>query len=113
MKKNICAISIFGLLFFTASVWAQEDQNEEEVPPGMEIVKVGDVRAVVIKGTKIQKKGDLMVLEGTKEFVARKFLEYDENMSGLKTRDSDIEKELEQLRKELNELKEKVQGDSI
>lgn len=105
MKNFICLLLAFIFILPPLFIMAQEGE-EEEVPPGMEVIKIGDVRAIVIIGSKIKKQGDLLILEGTKEFVARKFIETDKRISELEAKGISFEKELEQLRKELKELEE-------
>ena len=103
-------IGLLLVLIFVFSVFASWGiaQQDEEIPPGMEVIKIGDARTIVIKGTKIKKKGDLLIVEGTKEFVARKFLETDRAFSEMQTMEDKIQKEIEQLKRELEELKDRV-----
>jgi len=106
--KNFIGLSL--VLIFVFFVFASRGiaQQDEEIPPGMEVIKIGDARTIVIKGTKIKKKGDLLIVEGTKEFVARKFLETDGTFSEMKVMEDKIRNEIEQLKKELEELKDRV-----
>ena len=71
---------------------------EEELPPGMEIIEIGDVKHLVPIGTKVRKESGLMVLEGQSEYMARKFISIEQRIE-------QIEKDLEALRKAVGEIK--------
>ncbi len=112
MKISFYLLLIFFFVFSSAFVVAQEE-TEEEVPPGMEIIKINDTNVIAIKGTKIKKKGDLLVIEGTKEFVARKLLEIDSKFSKLEEKNKSLEKEINNLKETLTELKENTPTETL
>ncbi len=102
MRFSAYFLLILSLVFSASFIIAEE--SDEEAPPGMEVIQIGDAKVITIKGTKIKKKGDLLVVEGTKEFVARKFIELEETFSKLEERTSRLEKEVEKLKKTLGEI---------
>ena len=111
MKTLMCFFLIFSLAIIPAIfVMAKEEgEKKKEVSLGMEMIQIGGgVRALAIKGMKIHKEGDLLVLEGTKEFVARKFIEIDGRIDGLESKEENLEKGIEQLREELRALQQEV-----
>jgi len=112
MKISFYLLLILALVFSATFLIAQE-VSEEEVPPGMEIIKINDTKVITIKGTKIKKKGDLLVIEGTKEFVARKFLDVDGHFSEIEEKTKRLEKEINELKETLNELKENIPAKTL
>jgi len=104
MKISIALLLILTFIFATSFAIAQKNE-EEEVPPGMEVLKIGDVRVITIIGTKIKKQGDLLVVEGTKEFVARKFIEMEDRFSEIDGKTKGLEKEVKKLKEALDEIK--------
>ena len=89
MKKLFFLILIFILsTIFIIIVKAQE---ELEAPPGMEIIKIGDVRYIVPQGTKMRKQGGIVTLEGHNEYMARRFSDVEERLKV-------VEREIEELR---------------
>jgi len=110
MKITFYLLLIFAFLFSPAFIAAGE---EIEVPPGMEIIKINDTNVIAIKGTKIKKKGDLLIIEGTKEFVARRFLEVDKQFSKIEEKTKYLEREINILKETLNELKENIPAKTL
>jgi hypothetical protein len=72
-----------------------------EVPPGKELIKLGGIRMLVAKGTKVEKKGSLVVMEGTDEFNAR-------NLEAMNARIEKMEAEQAALKKTIDDLKQKI-----
>lgn len=101
-KKKVTALNLLLFLFliFVFSVQsgttAKEDKKEY-IPPGMEIIQIGNARHRVPKGTKMRKEGGLIVLEGNSEYMARKLSCIEERLTGL-------EKQIEELKKAVDEI---------
>ncbi len=108
------------LFFFSAIALAQnqegtpateEDLNPEfyegqrissnlEIPEGMEEVQIGGSgKLVVPQGAKTRKVGAQVIVEGTKEYMARRFKETDERLKALEDQQTQILKEIEELKK--------------
>jgi hypothetical protein len=91
------------------------EQNEEEknvyktqVPPGLERQRVGNkdaYRVVLPKGTLIRREADIRIIEGTGEYAARRFLEYDARLEKMSADIELLRKEIVQMRKEIAESK--------
>ena len=81
-KMGLFAI-IFSLVFLAVPVFLQSSGHaeEEEIPEGMEIKKVGDLQILVPKGANVEKtgKGGLITVESTSEFTSRKILELEKS----------------------------------
>lgn len=73
--------------------------NVQNVPAGMEVIELnGSGQIIVPKGAKTRKVGAQIFVEGTKEYMSRRFEEMDERFAK-------IEKALEDLRKEIESSK--------
>lgn len=71
------------------------------IPPGMEIIKEGDVNVVVPKGGQLRQQGSVMLIETADEYSARKFEDTDARFKAL-------EKELAAQKKEVAGLRRMV-----
>lgn len=95
--------------------------EEKEVPPGMEIVKVGGAEFLVPEGTKVSKTGDLIVFEPVEQYAARKLTEMERSLAefrlDLKENKGKIEKlskELDQARMDIKTLKQiQTESDAV
>ncbi|MBU3933377.1 MAG: hypothetical protein KKH11_01760 [Candidatus Omnitrophica bacterium] len=101
MKKVGFLILIVVSVFSAILVIANENGKKEEVPEGMEVLKAGNVRVIVPKGTKIDQKGNLITVEGISAYSARRFLEIEGRF--VKT-----EERLVETKKRLTETKERL-----
>jgi len=104
----IAAVLVFSLLFSSGSIFAKEygkvgvissktgsDSNtESEIPPGMEMKKVGSTSLLVPKGAKLYKRGAATFVEGASAYSARKF--------------ETMESRLDKIEKSIKELKEEI-----
>ncbi len=93
------------ILFFLTSILSPRlslaEENGEAVPVGMEILKVGDARVLVPKGTQMRKQGDLNVVEDISEYSSRKFVEIEQRFGRL-------EEEIKGMKAAIEGLKERV-----
>lgn len=107
MKKIIIILILSFIPSFTSTLlYAQEAGGvgvvnsetdagaESEVPPGMEIKKVGGINFMVPKGAKLYKRGGMTIMEGASAYSARRL--------------DTIESRLEKVEKSIKELKEEV-----
>ncbi|MBL7131838.1 MAG: hypothetical protein ISS45_10655 [Candidatus Omnitrophica bacterium] len=83
-------VFVFSILFI---IFAKADEKEE-LPAGMEIIKIGNIEYVVPKGTQINKQGSAAIPESLSEYVARRF--------------SDIEEYFAKTDQEIKQLKKRV-----
>ena len=94
-------IGIFSIL--TISVYAQSIFNRE-VPEGMEAVRIGGSGWLIVpQGAKTRRVGAQIIVEGSKEYMSRRFFEIDKRFEK-------IEKNQEDLKKEVGVLKDLVAG---
>lgn len=102
MKKII----LFLLIFISVSivfVCAQEEEKEE-IPPGMELLEMGAARVVVPIGTRVRRIGALIILEDDSEYMSRRFLEMQERIIELEAKQEELKKEVETLKQALAEI---------
>ena len=90
------------------SVSTDTKESAMEVPPGMELRKIGTIKMVVPKGTQVSKKGSLVVMEGPDEYAARNIYEMNGRLMGLEARQMNIERETESLKQTVLELQRKL-----
>jgi hypothetical protein len=104
MKKMKLLLFIIFPVFLAVFVMAQEDKKEENVPLGMEIMEIGQAKLLVPKDIKFHKEGDLVVLENSAEYVARRLSEMEERLEKIEAKEKELSEKLEQLNKILNEI---------
>jgi len=100
MKKIIIILSFMCILSISPAYGEEEgpDSGDVIIPPGMEVIKEGDVNVVVPKGGQLRKQDSVMLIETADEYASRKFADTDDRFEK-------IEKELETQKKELGDLK--------
>lgn len=108
MQEMILCAAVF-LVFSCHPCVARAEGQSEEAPPGMEKVQVGKSTEVVVpRGTKVSKKGDLVVLESVNEYVARKMLEVEERLARIEEEQKVLRQQLEELSAAVEEMKERM-----
>jgi hypothetical protein len=101
MKKISPFILIFILAFPAVLIAAEGDKNKE-VPVGMELISVGKVHKVLVpEGTKMHKKGSLLIMENINEYVARSMHDMKESILKIEANEEKLKKEIEQLKEDL------------
>jgi len=78
-----------------------------EVPPGMELVNIGGIRMIIPQGTKVEKKGSLLVMEGVDEFVSRNLREMMARLEKMELNQEDLRKMVDELKQEVSDLHKK------
>jgi len=123
------AIFLIVVCVFSAIlVIAKENGKKEEVPEGMEVLRAGNVRVIVPRGTKIDQKGNVITVEDISAYSARRFLEIEGRfteteerlaetkgrlaktegrLGEVEAREEELREEVEQLKKALEEIYEK------
>lgn len=71
-----------------------------QIPPGMQIIKSGDVRVVVPKDSQLRRVNDLFLIESAEEYAARKFEVTERRLDQLEKDQAEIKKELKRLQSE-------------
>jgi hypothetical protein len=92
---------LVSILVLTAILTITAKAEEVIVPPGMEIIRIQGVRYLVPKGTKIRKRGGVILFEGVNEYMVNKFVDLDKRLAA-------IEMEIKQLKKVLGETQKGV-----
>ena len=103
MKKLKVVILIFIFFVLVMSAYAQSTFNRE-IPQGMEAVQIGGSGWLIVpQGAKTRRVGAQIIVEGSKEYMSRRFFEMNERLEK-------IEKNQEALQKELAALKDLITG---
>lgn len=110
MRKIIYLILTIFLIFYAFKVSAEESENEDytlteegfKIPAGMELKKVGDANILIPKGGKIRKAGDQLIMESADEYAAREFFKIKERLGNIEKEQEDIRREIEELKKNIN-----------
>ena len=99
MKISGVFLNILILIFILpATLIADAQNNEQDVPAGMQIIKIGGANVLVPEETKVRKKGGLIILESASEYAARKISNIEERISQLEKEDKKLKKEIEILK---------------
>lgn len=105
MKKNLITFKkslvittlILTCVIFQRFILGQND-NETNVPPGMEIKTVDNINVLIPKGSRIYKTGNVLQIESVSEYSAREF-------EDLKKRIDSLDNKCEMMQKEIDILK--------
>jgi hypothetical protein len=109
MRKISCIILMLVFVVLVNSGAAQEQtEKKDEFPPGMEVIQIKGAKFVVPKGTKVYKKGDLVILEAAHEYVARKVSELEERLLRMEAREEELGQKFEQLDKTVSEMQKNI-----
>ena len=99
--KNFVFLPVI-FLSWVIFVFVQNDSNLN-IPQGMEAITVGGSGKVVVpKGAKAKKIGAQVIVEGTKEFMARKFDEMEQRFAKIEADQENLKKQLEVLQAKVN-----------
>lgn len=98
MERIILLALTCIFLFSGLSVYAQGDEEEIKIPPGMELIQIGDnVFKIVPKGTKVRKEDTRIITERTSAYISRKLLEIEERLTQLEAKEIELRESIEQL----------------
>jgi hypothetical protein len=110
MKGLITLLSIFAFIFFTIAPLCAQDYEMEDgeiiPPPGMEVVKVGNFNLLIPKGAEVHRKGNLLVVESTSEYTARRFLDMEQQLMQAKTEREELKGKIEQLKSIIDQMRQ-------
>jgi hypothetical protein len=86
------------IIILPTALIADTKNNKQDVPAGMQIIKIGGANVLVPEGTKVRKKGGLIILESASEYAAMKISNIEEQINQLEKEDKKLEKEIEVLK---------------
>ncbi|MFA5147390.1 MAG: hypothetical protein WC515_08440 [Candidatus Omnitrophota bacterium] len=111
MTRSVSLILAAIMIAFAPPAGAQVDDEDgaynTQVPEGMELQQVGkkpSYKVVLPKGTAIRREGDLRIIEGSGEYAARKFTEYDAILAKMNDDIESVRKDMEDLKKTISEM---------
>jgi hypothetical protein len=123
MKKIFMLMSFFVILFLAFNINAEETTintygvnpsttTHHEVPEGMEAIPIGGGGSTLIvpKGAKTTKVGAQIIVEGTKEYMARMVEEMGARLDAMEKKQEELLNEIETLKKTVEELQAKTGG---
>lgn len=98
-KMHRPILVIFILVFFlSAIVVFAQNTNTPKIPEGMEAVAIGGSAQLIIpKGAKTRKVGAQIIVEGTKEYMARRFEEMEQRLAKMEKDQEDLKKKIQSL----------------
>ena len=112
-KFNITLAALIFLSFSTIGFSQTEDNINQEtlreseisstsnvvIPKGMEVVTIGSGgKRIVPKGAIVRKVGSQIIIEGSKEYMSRKFEEADARFTRIEKANDELKKEIEALK---------------
>ncbi|MCK5494143.1 MAG: hypothetical protein KAJ14_13615 [Candidatus Omnitrophica bacterium] len=106
MRKKYVVLLFIGVLLFSGFLYAKAE--EESLPEGMEIIKVGGAEFLVPKGTKMRKKGDMNIIEDITEYLARKFVETRKQLENIEAKHNNLENETKENFNRLEKNQEEI-----
>ena len=99
ISKYIAVVMFAVCVSISCLASAAEDNQTQQVPPGMELIKVGEHNVYVAKGTRVTQRGSQLILEPPDEFIARKILALEQEIAQLKAKVEDMRLQIEELKK--------------
>ena len=106
MKRFNTYILIFVFFFSGIAVFAQ-NEKKQEIPEGMEEIKIGgSAKLIVPKGAKTRKVGAQIIVEGTKEYMSRRFSEMTEQLKRIEATQAELQEQLKTLEKTVKSIQE-------
>ena len=114
MHKLSYFVMAIAVISFVSPLNAQVDDEKDaynaQVPTGMEVLRAGSkpgYKIVLPKGSAIRRAGDVRVLEGTGEYAARKFTEYDAIIAEMNDDIAALRKDVDELKNAVSKIQEK------
>lgn len=100
----VIATGVWGLCVVSFAYDTKQGKEQIVIPPGLEIVKVGDTHVIVPEGAQVKKEGDIIVVEDVAKYAGRRFQELEEKFKNLQERQDRLEKTVEELQQAINAL---------
>ena len=108
MSKLRWLLFLCLIVLFPVIVFGQNEVNQP-IPEGMEAIRIGGSGWLIVpKGAKTRKVGAQIIVEGTKEYMSRRFEEIDQRFEELEKKQQDQLKEIESLKNITGELDKKI-----
>ncbi|GEM_PF-254388 len=96
--KNKTILCFIFMLLVPAVVSLAEDEAVSKIPQGMEEIQItGSAKLIVPKGAKTKKVGAQIIVEGTKEYMSRRFSEMDDQLKQIEKKIADLQSKLNTL----------------
>lgn len=100
---------ILALVFIFSAVIVFAQFSEEKVPKGMEVITIGGSGQLIVpKGAKTRMVGAQIIVEGTKEYMSRRFEEMEERFAKMEKNQEDIKKEVESLQDLITKMPQNI-----
>lgn len=100
-----CVIGIFVFVFYLSALALAQGDNKPKIPEGMEAVQIGgSAQLIVPKGAKTRKVGAQIIVEGTKEYMSRRFEETEQRFAKIEAFQEELKKEVQTLQEKLKEV---------
>lgn len=100
------------LLFLFSGVFVFAQNNNRKIPKGMEAIKIGASGELIVpKGALTRKVGAQIIVEGSKEYMSRRFEEMEERFSSVEKNQTALREEIESLRGIVNSMQKPVNSD--
>ena len=104
MRKSRILSVLLIFLSLTCAAFAQG--NKPVVPEGMEVLPIGGSgQFIVPEGAKTRKVGSQLIVEGTKEYMSRRFHAMAARLDNLEKTQADLKTQLDDLTKTVGEIK--------
>ena len=111
MKRIKFFILIFAFVISPFIFIFVQANDTKDVPPGMEIIKIGggSSRILAPKGLKVREEFGVIIMEDTKEYLARRFLEMEERLAKIAVKEKNLKKGAGELKRGLDKIQDGVE----
>jgi len=113
IHKWIAVSLVVFCLWGGACALAADGNETGQVPPGMEVIKVGEHIVYVAQGTKVTTRGSQLILEPPDEFIARKILVLEEEINALKRKEQQMLLQIEELKKSIERVAPLISTEAV
>jgi hypothetical protein len=109
MDKKITIFTLIFIFIFSGA-YAYDSGNEKQagdvtIPPGMELIREGDINIVVPKGGKLRREGGLIFIESSDEYAAREVSTIDKRFNKIESDLAEQKRQIEYLMQAVNKSK--------
>ncbi|HRZ14263.1 MAG TPA: hypothetical protein P5110_02025 [Candidatus Omnitrophota bacterium] len=111
IPQAIGLIICLGAFFFATAGPARAQQQQQTIPPGMEVIKVGDTHVLIPRGTKVTRRGAQLILEPIDEYTARRLNDLDVSLAQLRAQTEELKKQVETLTRTIEQLQQGQSGE--
>ena len=107
---------LLAILFLPAAAAFAQDNTPtpKEIPVGMEEVRLGSGATLIVpKGAKIREVGSQVIVEGTKEYMSRKFSEMKETQVKNEKAQTGFQAQLDALNGLIKDMSDRITSDEV